>query len=175
MHYLRHILACGLLLAAAPSFAQNGAATGVYLSADIGRASVSSKYADDGSDASLSAAIGYQVSPKLGFELYSRGLSLNPFRGAFDEAGYYPDNHYGIAAVAGTNLSEAVRLFGRAGVGRTTMKGNRSRLADKHETDPIVGVGVSYAVSRNWSLNLEASYLTKTEVNLVTMGARLQF
>ncbi|WP_374582371.1 outer membrane beta-barrel protein [Pseudoduganella sp.] len=175
MQFIRSIAAASLLLFALPSFAQTPAAQGVYLSADFGRASVSSRYADDGSDVALSGAIGYQYSSSLGFELYSRGLSLNPFRGAFDEAGYYPDRHYGLAAIAGTNVSEAVRLFGRAGVGRTTMKGNRTRLADKHDTDPILGVGASYALSRNWSLNVEASYLTKSEVSLLTLGARVQF
>lgn len=164
-----------MLAAALPSFAQNQAAQGVYLSTDIGRASASSKYADDNSDASLSFAVGYQYSSNLGVEVYTRGLSLNPFRGAFADAGYYPDRHYGVAAIAGTNVTESMRLFGRAGVGRTTMKGNRTSLADKHETDPILGAGVSYALGRNWSLNLEASYLTKSEVSLFTVGARVQF
>ncbi|XLZ70928.1 outer membrane beta-barrel protein [Massilia sp. SR12] len=170
MQFVRHLITCGLLAATAPAFAQ-----GVYLSTDVGRASVSSKYADNGNDASLSLAVGYQYKPNLGFELYTRGLSLNPFRGAFAEAGYYPDSHVGIAAIAGANLTESLSLFGRAGVGRTTMKPNRVNIGDKHETDPVLGAGVSYALNRNWSLNLEASYLTKSEVSLVTMGARVQF
>lgn len=175
MQVIRTLAACTLLAAALPAFAQSPAARGVYLSADVGRASVSSKYADDNSDGALSLALGYQYSPNLAVELYTRGLSLNPFRGAFGEAGYYPDSHYGVAAIAATNVTDSMRLFGRAGVGRTSMKGNRTALADKHETDPILGAGVSYALSRNWSLNLEASYLTKSEVSLFTVGARVQF
>lgn len=175
MQVRRSMLAGGLLAAALPWFAPSATAQGVYLSTDVGRASVSSQYADDSSDGALSLALGYQYSPHLAVEVYTRGLSLNPFRGAFAEAGYYPDSHYGVAAIGGTNLTESVRLFGRAGVGRTTMKGNRSALADKHETEPIVGAGVGYALSRNWSLNLEASYLTKSEVSLFTVGARVQF
>jgi len=166
-------LALGLL-AASPSFAQSFQ-PGLYLSADIGRASISSKYADNSGDATLSAAVGYQYTPNFGFEVYTRGLSLDPFRGAFAPAGYYPDSHYGIAALATANLDQNFRLYGRAGIGRTSMKGNRSSLSDRDETDPIFGVGVGYAFNRNWSLNLEGSYLTKTEVSLVTFGVRYQF
>jgi opacity protein-like surface antigen len=162
------------LLAVSPSFAQSFQ-PGVYLSADVGRASISSDYADNSGDATLSAAIGYQYTPNFGFEVYTRGLSLNPFRSAFAPAGYYPDTHYGIAALGTAHLDQNFRLYGRVGIGRTSMKGNRNSLSDRDETDPIVGVGVGYAFNRNWSLNLEGSYLTKTEVSLVTIGVRYQF
>ncbi|RZT00747.1 outer membrane insertion C-terminal signal [Duganella sp. CF402] len=162
------------LLATTPAFAQSFE-PGVYLSADIGRASISSKYADNSGDATLSAAAGYQYTPNFGFEVYTRGLSLNPFRGVFAPAGYYPDTHYGIAALGTAHLDQHFRLYGRVGIGRTSMKGNRTGMADRDETDPIFGVGVGYGFNRNWSLNLEASYLTKTDVSLVTFGVRYQF
>jgi opacity protein-like surface antigen len=163
------------LLAAVPAFAQSNFQPGVYLSTDIGRASISSKYVDDSGDATLSAAIGYQYTPALGFEVYTRGLSLNPFRGAFAEAGYYPDSHYGIAVLGTAHLDQHFSLYGRAGIGRTSMRANRSSLGGRDETDPIIGVGAGYNFNRNWSLNLEGSYLTKTEVTLLTFGVRYQF
>lgn len=163
------------LLAAAPAVAQSSFQPGVYLSADVGRASISSKYADDNSDATLSGAIGYQYTRHLGFEVYTRGLSLTPLRGAFSEPGYYPDTHYGIAVLGTAPLNEHFYLYGRAGIGRTSMHANRTNMSDRDETDPIVGVGVGYAFNRNWSLKLEGSYLSKTEVNLLTFGARYQF
>lgn len=166
-------LALGLLTAP-PSFAQSFEPS-VYLSADIGRASISSKYADNSGDATLSAAVGYQYTPNFGFEVYTRGLSLDPFRGAFAPAGYYPDTHYGVAALGTAHLDQNFHLYGRVGIGRTSMKGNRDSLSDRDETDPIIGVGAGYAFNRNWSLNLEGSYLTKTEVSLVTIGVRYQF
>jgi opacity protein-like surface antigen len=173
---MRHTLtALALLAASAASFAAPAFEPGVYLAANAGRASVSSKYVDNSNDITLGAAVGYQYTANLGFEVYNRSLSLSPFRGLFSEAGYYPDNHYGISLMGTAPLNEHFSLFGRAGVGRTEMKGNRTTLADKTETDPMVGVGVGYAFNRHWSLNLEGSYLTKSEVRLISFGARFQF
>ena len=93
----------------------------------------------------------------------------------FTEAGYYPDRTYGIAVQGTVPLSERFSLFGRAGVGRTSMQATRSDLPDRDETDPMVGVGVSYAFNRHWSIGADASYLTKTEVSLFSFGARFQF
>lgn len=173
---MRHTLtAMALLAVSAASFAAPAFEPGVYLAANAGRASVSSKYADSNNDITLGAAVGYQYTPNLGFEVYTRSLSFNPFRGFLSEAGYYPDNHYGIALMGTVPLNERFSLFGRAGVGRTEMKATRSTMEDRTETDPIVGVGVSYAFNRQWSLNLEGSYLTKSEVSLISFGARFQF
>jgi opacity protein-like surface antigen len=173
---MRHALtALALLATAAPTFAAPFD-PGVYLAVFGGRASISSKYADSStSDIALGGAIGYQYTPNLGFEVYSRSLSLDPFRGLFSEAGYYPDSHYGIALMGTAPLNDHFSLFGRAGIGSTTMKGNRSTLEDRNETDPMVGVGVSYAFNRHWSRKQEGSYLTKSEVSLISFGARFQF
>ena len=90
--------ALALLAASAPSFAGTGFEPGLYVGVDGARASVSNKYADSSNDISLGAATGYQFTPNFGFEVYTRTLSFNPFRGFLSEAGYYPDRHYGIAA-----------------------------------------------------------------------------
>jgi opacity protein-like surface antigen len=165
-------MAVGMASIAAPSIA---AEPGAYAKVEAGRASISSDYADDSNDIALGAALGYQYTPNLGFEVYTRSLSLNPFRGAFAKAGYYPERHYGIAVLGTAHLDDHFRLYGRAGIGRTTMEPNRSSMDSHDETDPVVGVGLGYAFNRHWSINLEATYLTKTEVNLVTVGVRWQF
>lgn len=171
---MRLLILAAALAAASPSFAAPFE-PGVYLGASAGRASISSKYVADGHDISLGGAIGYQYTPNWGFDVYTRSLNLNPFQYLFAEAGYYPDRLYGIAVQATVPLDEHFSWFGRAGIGRTTMKGTRSSMGNRDETDPMVGVGVSYAFNRQWSINLEGSYLTKTEVSLVTFGARYQF
>ncbi|TFW31479.1 porin family protein [Duganella callida] len=173
MRHTRNALALSLL-AAMPAFAQSFQ-PGLYLSADVGRAQVSSDYVDSTGDYTLGGTVGYQYTPVFGFEIYARGLSLNPLRGVLVPAGYFPDTHYGIAAVATARLDENFRFFGRLGVGRTQMKGNRSSLSDRDDTDPLIGVGIGYAFNRNWSLNLEGSYLTNSNVTLGTVGVRYQF
>jgi len=164
-------LAIGLFVLAAPAFAQ----TGVYTDMTSGRASVSSKYTDDSNDVSFGGAIGYQVNSSLGFEVYSRGLSLNPYRGLLSEAGYFPDRHYGIAVLGATPLGNRFSAYGRLGLGQTTMIANRNNLADKQQTDPVLGVGVRYDFNKTISAELEATRLTKSEATLVTAGIRIQF
>ena len=79
------IIAAAALAVAGPSFAAPFE-PGVYLGVSGGRASVSSKYADNSGDFSVGGAIGYQYTPNFGFDVYTRGLSLNPFRGMFTDA-----------------------------------------------------------------------------------------
>lgn len=173
---MRFFLRAAILSVAATSaFAEPGFQPGLYAAVDIGRASISSKYADNSGEVTAGGALGYQYTPNFGVEVYSRGLSLNPFQGAFAEAGYYPDTHYGIAVLGTTHLDDHFRLFGRAGIGRTTMRANRSAMEDRNQTDAVFGAGVGYAFNRSWSLNLEGSYFTKSEVSLLTLGARYQF
>jgi opacity protein-like surface antigen len=149
---------------------------GVYLAADTARASTSSKYAaDDDNDLSFGGKIGYQYTRNFGFDVYTRTLSMNPLRGLASEAGYYPDRNYGIAVQGTAPLNERFSVFGRAGIGRTKLQPNRTSLKDKEETDGMVGVGLSFNFSRQWSINLEGSYLTKTEVKLISFGGRFQF
>lgn len=177
---MQHLILCAaalaLLAAATPSFAAPGGfEPGLYIGVDAARASVSSKYADSSNDISLGASTGYQFSPNFSFEGYTRSLSFNPFRGFLADAGYYPDQHYGIAAIGTVPLAGHFSFFGRAGVGRTTMKATRNTLADRSDTDPVVGVGVRYAFNRNFSLSLEGTYLSKSEVTLISFGGRYQF
>lgn len=164
-------LAIGLFALAVPAFAQ----TGVYADLSAGRTSVSSKYVDDSNDVSFGGALGYQLNSNVGFEVYTRSLSLNPFRGVLTEAGYYPDQHYGVAILGTAPLGNQFSAYGRLGVGRTTLKSNRNNIGDKHETDPAIGIGVRYDFNKTVSAELEATRLTKSDATLVTAGVRFQF
>jgi opacity protein-like surface antigen len=148
---------------------------GPYLTASVGRSSVSSDYAESSNDISLGGAIGYQYTRNWGFDVHSRSLSLNPLRSAFTEAGYYPDRFYGIAVQGTVPLDDYFSLYGRAGIARTTLRPTRDTMQDRDQTDATVGVGASYAFNRQWSINLEATYLTKSEVSLLSIGGRFQF
>ena len=148
---------------------------GAYIALDIGGASTSSKYAADGDDLSFGGKVGYQYTRNFGFDVYARSLSFISNSGVFSERGLYPDQTVGIAAQGTMPLNESFSLFGRAGIGRTSLKGNRSGMKDKEETDGLVGVGISYHFNRQWSINLEGSYLTKTEIKMYAFGGRFQF
>lgn len=176
---MRHLIlsatALALLAAAAPSFAAAGFEPGVYAEVSGGRTSASSKYAASSDDISFGGALGYQYTPNFGFEIYTRSLSFITLPTLISPAGYYPDRHDGIAAIGTMPLSERFSLFGRAGVGRTTMKYNRTSQGDRTDTDPVVGIGVRYAFNRTFSMSLEGTYLSKSEVSIYSIGARLQF
>jgi opacity protein-like surface antigen len=169
------LLAAAALGAAAPSFAAPTFQPGAYVGVDAARASVSSRYVDDSNDISLGLTVGYQAMPNLAIEADARSLSFNPFRDLLAPAGYYPDQHYGIAAVGSAPLSDDVSIFVKGGVGSTRMHSTRSNIADRNETDPVIGIGVRYGFSTHWALNLEASRLTKTDVTLISLGVRYQF
>lgn len=169
------LLPIALLALAAPAFAQSSFEPGVYADILAGRTESSSKYVDDSHDVSFGAGLGYQFSRNLAVEGYVRSLSLNPFRGLLTEPGYYPDSHYGVALVATAPVADQFSIYGRLGVGRTTMKSNRNNLGDKHDTDPMLGAGLRYDFSRNWGVELEALHLTKSSATVVSLGARFQF
>jgi outer membrane protein W len=168
-------LAAAALCAAVPAFAAPAFQPGPYVGVDAARATVSSRYVDDSSDISFGLTAGYQATPNLAVEAVVRSLSFNPFRDLLAPAGYYPDQHYGIAVVGSAPLSDDVSIYAKGGVGRTSMHATRNNLPDRNETDPIIGIGVRYGFSSNWALNLEASRLTKTDVNLISVGVRYQF
>lgn len=171
---MRFIAVC-LLALSAPAFAQSPATAGPYIDLNGGRTSVSSKYADDSSDLSFGAGIGYQFSRTLGVEVYTRSLSMNPFRGLLTEAGYYPDRTAGVSIVGAAPMNDHFSFTGRLGAGRTTLKSNRSNMSDQHQTDPAIGVGIRYDFNRTVSAELEAIRLTKSEATLVAAGVRFQF
>lgn len=167
-------LVLGLSLAV-PAFAANPFEPGAYVGLNLGRASISSKYVESGNDASGTLAIGYQATPNFGAEVFAQTLSFDPFKGLLAAPGNYPDSHIGVAVLGAVPVSDQFSVYGRLGIGRTRMPSTRTSLPTTHETDPSIGIGVSYAFNRQWSANLEASRLTKTEVNFLTVGLRLQF
>lgn len=171
---MRLIAVC-LLALAAPAYAQSPSTSGPYIDLNGGRTSVSSRYADDSNDLTFGAGIGYQFSRSLGVEVYTRSLSMNPFRGLLTEAGYYPDRTNGVAVIGAAPMNDHFSVTGRVGIGRTTLKSNRSNMSDQHQTDPVIGVGIRYDFNRTVSAELEAIRLTKSDATLVSAGVRFQF
>lgn len=97
------------------------------------------------------------------------------FDGLIGDDSYYPDTHVGIAVLGNLPLNNAFSLYGRLGVGRTEMKSGRISNKDRSETDPSVGLGVRYAFGPAFSVNLEATRFTKSEVNTYLLGVQYNF
>ncbi|NRR34045.1 porin family protein [Oxalobacteraceae bacterium] len=172
---LSHSALAIMLAASSQVFAAPAFEPGVYVGADIGRASISSKYADDSKDVSLGFNVGYQATQNFGVELYTRSLNFRMFNGVFGDSSYYPDQHYGVAVLGAIPINERFSAYGRLGVGRTKMHSSVVAKKDYNETDPNIGAGVRFAFSQRWSMDVEFSRLTKSEVNILSTGFRFQF
>ena len=161
------------LLCAHAAYAQNG--TGVYVGAGVGGSSVSSHTVDSGNDPALNVDIGYRFNQNLSAEVFARSLSFRLFDGLAGDSSYYPDTHVGVAVLGTVPLANDFSLYGRLGIGRTEMKSGRKSKKDYSETDPSLGLGVRYALSSAWSINLEATRFTKTKVNTYLLGVQYNF
>lgn len=146
-----------------------------YLGTQVAKSNVSSKVVKESGDAALGIAVGYQLDPNFAIEGYARSLSFRLFDGLIGDTNYYPDSHIGVALVASTPFAERFSAFARLGVGRTTSKSAGLNKGDKHETDPHLGLGLEYAITPAWSVNLEASRFTQSKVNTYAFGAKLRF
>lgn len=172
--YKKLTLAIGLaLLSISAVHAQD--TRGIYVGAGIGGSSVSSHKVDSDNDPSLNVNLGYRFNQNFSTELFARSMSFRMFDGLIGDDSYYPDTHVGIAVLGTVPLNNAFSLYGRLGVGRTVMKSSRVSNKDRDETDPSVGLGVRYAFSPAWSVNLEATRFTKTEVNTYLFGVQYNF
>lgn len=175
MRNLLSLAALTALCSAASAVAAPVFQAGPYIGVDAARASVSSHYVDSDNDISLGFTAGYQATPNVAVEVVARSLSFNPFRGLLAPAGYYPEQHYGIAVLGSAPLTDNFSFFGRIGVGSTHMQATRSNLPGRNETDPVYGIGGRYSFSNNWSISAEATRLNKSEVTLIAAGLRYQF
>lgn len=161
------------LLCVHAAYAQNTA--GVYVGAGVGSSSVSSHTVDTDNDPALNVDIGYRFNQNFSAEVFARSLSLRMFDGLVGDSSYYPDTHVGVAVLGTVPLGNDFSLYGRLGIGRTEMKSGRKSKKDYNETDPSLGVGVRYALSPAWSLNVEATHFTKTKVNTYLLGVQYDF
>ncbi len=153
------------------AFAAEPAAASVYLGLDFGRSSV-----PPSGDPTLGFALGYSFSRSISIEAFTRILSFRPFGGLFGvDTSYYPDRHYGVAAVGTVPLSGGVGLFGRLGAGRTTMHADANSKADYYVTDPSLGAGLAYDFASRWSVKLSSTRFTKSKVTTKQLGLEFRF
>ncbi|WP_167541096.1 porin family protein [Janthinobacterium agaricidamnosum] len=161
------------VLSSAYAADQNGST--VYVGTSIGKSSVSSHVVDEKSDSSFDFNLGYKITPNLSTEIFARSLSFRLFDGLAGDDSYYPDSHVGISLLGIAPLGRSFSAYGRPGIGRTQMKSGRVSKGDYSETDPSVGLGVSYALNNKWAFKLEATRFTKTKVTTTLAGVAYSF
>jgi hypothetical protein len=66
-------------------------------------------------------------------------------------------------------------VFGTVGVGRTSMHADSSSKGDYRVTDYTGGVGLSYELSKQWSLRLSGTHFSHTGVNTVLFGGQYRW
>ncbi|WP_271007411.1 porin family protein [Paucibacter sp. B51] len=149
---------------------------GLYLGASFGSAKGKSKVYLGDSDPSVALAVGYRFNPHLSAELFARNLNFNIIPGLFEREDYvYPDSHVGTALRLSAPLNESFQVYGRLGLGRTSMKATRVGMQAKSLTEASVGAGLGYDFNATWGLQLEYNRFLKNDINVLSLGVQLRF
>jgi len=189
MHHAACLAALGLLCGPA-AHAEAPKPDSVHIGLAVGHAHVAGVPSSLYDDTVVNLSVGYTFSGAFAVEVFGQGFltgalgsSLSSvITSAFNipaNGSEVPDEHRGIAAVGGLQLSESLRLLGRVGVGRTRVlvyaPPNGAYLRTDNRTDPSFGAGLAWDTSARWSLSLNATRYTKTKVTTTTLGAQFRF
>jgi hypothetical protein len=90
-------------------------------------------------------------------------------------ADYTPETHTGFGLRGSWPLGEKVQFQGHLGLGRTKSTSGIVGRADKHETDPSLGLGVAYDFSAAWSAQIAATRFTQSKVTTTLAGFEFRF
>jgi OOP family OmpA-OmpF porin len=149
---------------------------GWYLGANLGTAKGKSKVYDGKSEPSFGFAAGYRFNPNLSAELFSRSLNFEFLVGFLDPKGYvYPEDHVGAALRLSAPLNESFQLYGRLGVGRTTMKATLVNMRHDSVSETSLGAGLGYDFNPSWGLQLEYNRFLKNDINVLSLGLQFRF
>ena len=171
------MMAAGMALASGLSTSASAAEPGVYAGLSVGKADGSGPAYQAGADPSLGVAMGYRLNEQLAVEGFARSLSFIRFPEIFGSPDAYqvPDRHVGLALEGTVPLSEAWGLYGRLGVGRTTMTGSTTGRRLDTVTDATLGGGLRYGLGSGWAFKLGAERYGKSKVNAYYLAVQYQF
>jgi opacity protein-like surface antigen len=142
----------------------------------VGNAAIGgiAQHDDHDSKLALQGGVGYQFGDLFGAELFAQGgkeLSFENGTSAKTRA-------LGLRGTVGTDLGDAVRLFGKLGVARVTHSGD---FASQSETRPTVGLGMTFAINENLLVRGDFDHFVKKSssswkaVNYVGVGLQYNF
>ena len=122
----------------------------------------------------LQIGAGYQINKLWGAEAFAQFGSGHDFENRVESK----VRALGLRATVGTNLSEATRLFGKAGVASVKHTGD----VDGSQTRPTLGLGLTHAFSKNLSLRSDLDMFLKKSSDearswkeLVYLGVGVQY
>lgn len=101
----------------------------------------------------LQLGAGYQINKLWGAEAFAQFGSGHDFENRVESK----VSALGLRATAGTDLSEATRLFGKLGVARVKHTGD----VEGSQTRPTLGLGLTHAFSKNLSLRSDFDVFLK--------------
>ncbi|MBB4842512.1 opacity protein-like surface antigen [Paucibacter oligotrophus] len=175
--FKKHALALCLLACAASAWAAEPKdAGGIYLGASLGRASGSASEYKTGTSLSLGFGAGYRFNENFAVEAFSRSLSFELLANALNNnPGYYPEDHLGLALLAGLPVNDSFSVYARLGTGRTRMSTGTTIKPDYKLSETSAGLGLAYAFTPRFAGKLEYLRFTRNEVNLLTFGLEYRF
>lgn len=168
---------CGLLLCATAQAAPDPEQPGIYVGGSLGTAKGKSRVYREKYDSSFGFNLGYRFSSQLSTEVFARSLNFALLAGFLEKDGYiYPDDHVGVALRFSAPLGDAFSLYGRLGVGRTSMAATHVNMSSKAVTEATLGGGLGYDFKNSsWGLRLEYLRFMKSDVNAFGLGAEYRF
>ena len=176
---MRSILGgCALagLLLAGPVHADEPGAFNAYVGVAAGRSSVKSKvFTEEKGDPIAGWTLGYMVNPNVSVEVVARLLSFRLLDGLLGDTNFYPATHAGVAVLGSMPVSSAINVYGRIGIGRTTLEADTQPKTDDHIADPSVGVGAVFGTTGRVGVKLEATRFTKSQVTTTMLGLEVRF
>lgn len=161
-----------LLLATSSHAAEPGRFSS-YVSLSAGK----SIYDGATGDLILNLGLGHAFNANLSAEVFVRSLSFRFefLDDIFGDTAFYPTEHGGIAVLGSVPVSNSVNVYGRLGIGRTTLEAATQPGTDDHITDPSAGVGMVFGTTTRAAFKLEATRFTKSNVTTILLGADIRF
>lgn len=123
---------------------------------------------DHDSKLGLQAGAGYQFNPTWGAEAFIQGGGEHKYENTLESK----VSALGLRATAGTNLTEATRVFGKLGVARVkhTVAGESAS-----QTRPTLGLGVQHALNQNLAVRADFDHYLKKSADGATNWKALNY
>lgn len=123
---------------------------------------------DHDSKLGLQAGAGYQFNPTWGAEAFVQGGGEHSYENTLESK----VSALGLRGTAGTNLTEATRVFGKLGVARVKHSVGGDSAT---QTRPTLGVGVQHSLNQNLAVRADFDHYVKKNADGATSWKALNY